>query len=445
MKHLPTDDPGMGAPRPEPPVAGAVPPQGAPHEAPHEPARPAAPPAGPRHSPLARVGLLCLTLLMLYASLFPIVGWTDNGISPWAFITAPKPRYITDFDLLTNVLGYCPFGALVVLSLHPRVSGARAALLALVAGVLLSGTVEALQTWLPNRIPSNIDLMTNALGALLGGVLIAPFSAAMIDRGMLRQLRISWFEPHASFAIILLLLWPFAQIFPQEHLLGMGGLVRHWLTDPESWPMQLLQGVYPDLLRLQEDVGLRPSDMQSQQMLESLVTACSWIGTGLFASVAMRRQAPVLRILAGVLLAALLVKALAAKLQFPADNAFNWLSEGGQFALLTGTLALVVLTRLPRWMRGVIAMTALLTLVVLTNVLPPNPYAWVSAEGWRLGRYVHFNGLAQWLGWLWPFLAFCYLAWRTEQFALERRRQRRARRRAQREAKAREAAAREAA
>ncbi len=65
---------------------------------------------------------MCFTLLVVYASLYPFTGWTDNGISPFAFLSAPKPRYITEFDLLTNVLGYCPFGALVVLALHPRIS-----------------------------------------------------------------------------------------------------------------------------------------------------------------------------------------------------------------------------------------------------------------------------------------------------------------------------------
>ena len=411
-----------GAPTPPPPQT--------------QTARAAVPLAEPRHSPLARVALLCVTLLMIYASLFPLAGWTNNGISPWAFLTAPKPRYITDFDLLTNGLGYCPFGALVVVSLYPRLAGARAALVAFVAGIVLSGTMEALQTWLPNRIPSNIDLITNALGALLGGTIVAPVAGTLVDRGTLRRLRGSWFEPHASFAIILLALWPFAQIFPQEHLFGMGGLVRQWLSDPDSWPMQMLQSLFPGLLQLQEQIGLRPDDMQRQQLLESLITGCAWVGTGLFASVAMRRQAPVLRILAALLIGALLVKALAAELQFPSANAFVWLSEGGRFALVTASLALVLLVRLPRWLRGVLAMAALLTLVILTNVLPSNPYAWVSDEGWRLGRFVHFNGLAQWLGWLWPFLAFCYLAWRLEQFGLERRRQRRARRRARQRAAA---------
>ncbi|CAG9184159.1 hypothetical protein LMG23992_05161 [Cupriavidus laharis] len=381
---------------------------------------------GPKHSPLARVGLVCFTLLVVYASLYPFSGWVDNGISPFAFLSAPKPRYITEFDLLTNVLGYCPLGALVVLALHPRVSGARATLIALAAGALLSGCMEALQTWLPSRISSNIDLITNALGALLGGAVVAPFTSALIDRGTLTQLRTAWFEPHASFAIILLLLWPFAQIFPQEHLFGMGGIVREWLTDPDSWPMQVLQMLVPNLPAWQESIGLRPDDMQSQQMLETLVTASSWLGTGLFASISMRRHAPMLRILAGLLATALLLKATVAELQFPDGNAFNWLSEGGRFALLTSSLALALLLYVPRWLRTVLAMAALITLVVLTNVLPSNPYAWISEQGWRMGRFVHFNSLAQWLGWLWPFLAFCYVMWRFEQVSLKRHERRKA-------------------
>ncbi|MFP3740620.1 teicoplanin resistance protein VanZ, partial [Burkholderia sp. SIMBA_019] len=86
------------------------------------------------------------------------------------------------------------------------------------------------------------------------------------------------------------------------------------------WPMEILQSYFPALLDWQNNVGLRPDDMQAQLMLETMVTACSWIGTGLFASLAMRRTAPMLRILAGLLAFALLLKATVAELQFADDN-----------------------------------------------------------------------------------------------------------------------------
>ena len=48
-----------------------------------------------------------------------------------------------------------------------------------------------------------------------------------------------------------------------------------------------------------------------------------------------------------------------------------------------------------------------------------------SAQAWRLGRFVHFNSLSQWIGWVWPFLGVGYLAWRAEHAQLQRRARRR--------------------
>src|SRR5512137_2866494 len=119
-----------------------------------------------RSSPLARGACAVYALLVLYSGLAPWSGWRDLGVGPLAYLTAPVPRHLTTFDLIVNVLGYVPLGALVVLALHPGTRGALAVLLALVGGLLLSGTIEALQTYLPSRVPSNIDLATNTLGAL---------------------------------------------------------------------------------------------------------------------------------------------------------------------------------------------------------------------------------------------------------------------------------------
>ncbi len=147
-----------------------------------------------RSSPLARGACAVYALLLLYSGLAPWRGWRDLGVAPLAYLTAPVPRYLTTFDLIVNVLGYLPLGALVVLALHPRVRGVVAVLLAVAAGALISGAIEALQTYLPSRVPSNIDLATNSLGALAGGLLAAPFASSLIDRGRLADLRLRWFE-----------------------------------------------------------------------------------------------------------------------------------------------------------------------------------------------------------------------------------------------------------
>ncbi len=65
-------------------------------------------------------------LLVAYASLYPLSGWRDVGLSPFAYLSAPWPRYATVFDIAVNVAGYLPFGFLAVMALHPRVGGVGA-------------------------------------------------------------------------------------------------------------------------------------------------------------------------------------------------------------------------------------------------------------------------------------------------------------------------------
>ncbi|WP_428852181.1 VanZ family protein [Imbroritus primus] len=398
-----------------------------PSQDPHRTVAPTAPLVR-QASPLSRVGLLCFVALVVYASLYPFSGWTDTGVSPLAYLRAPLPRYITNFDLITNVLGYAPLGALLVLSLHPRIRGVFAVLLAVLSGALLSGTLEAVQTWLPNRIPSNVDLGTNVLGTFVGALLMAPFASRLIDRGPLRTLRHTWFEPESSFAIALLFLWPFTQVAPQEYLFGLGGALRDWLLTPEPVLVDMLRGVYPDIVTLHERIQMRPEGLDQQELLEALLTASSWLGTALMASVAMRRGAPMLRILMGILAATLLIKAGASELQYPNEALWGWFSDGARLGLVCGSLLLVLALRLHRGARGLLAMVLLIGVIIMTNVLPPNPYSWASGQSWWLGRYIHFNGLSRWLGFIWPFLAACYLAWRLEQYGLQRRRIRAARR-----------------
>jgi hypothetical protein len=38
-----------------------------------------------------------------------------------------------------------------------------------------------------------------------------------------------------------------------------------------------------------------------------------------------------------------------------------------------------------------------------------DPYFAQTLQSWEQGRFIRFNGLAQWLGWLWPFAALVYV------------------------------------
>ena len=54
--------------------------------------------------------------LLVYASLYPFVDWRYQGITPWAFLANPIPRYWSGFDVAINILGYGPLGFLLTLS-----------------------------------------------------------------------------------------------------------------------------------------------------------------------------------------------------------------------------------------------------------------------------------------------------------------------------------------
>ncbi len=77
----------------------------------------------------------------------------------------PGQRWFVQ-DLLLNVLGFIPLGALIAWR-----RGAHGVVAALLWGLALSLLIELGQVWIDGRSSSAIDLFTNGSGALLGGIL----------------------------------------------------------------------------------------------------------------------------------------------------------------------------------------------------------------------------------------------------------------------------------
>lgn len=159
-----------------------------------------------RASPLARSTFAVYLLLVVYASLYPLTGWRDQGLSPFAFVTAPAPPFVTAFDVVSNVLGYVPYGFLCVLALHPRLQGWRALAVAAASGALLSFCLEALQSYLPTRFASNVDVLCNVGGGLAGAALAARLAPRLIGTGPLHRLRSAFFLPGTNADVGLVLL-----------------------------------------------------------------------------------------------------------------------------------------------------------------------------------------------------------------------------------------------
>ena len=126
---------------------------------------------------------LASACVVVYASLYPFSGWRDQGLWPLAFLGAPWPRYWTGFDLMVNLLGYSVLGFLLALSVLRGTDWRWPVSLASLAAALLSLSMEALQGYLPVRVPSQLDFILNAVGGWLGALL-----ALMLERlGVLQR------------------------------------------------------------------------------------------------------------------------------------------------------------------------------------------------------------------------------------------------------------------
>jgi hypothetical protein len=67
----------------------------------------------------------------------------------------------------------------------------------------------------------------------------------------------------------------------------------------------------------------------------------------------------------------------------------------------------------PQRLAAGLGLVVLSALVVLVAQAPTDPYFADSLQAWEQGRFVRFHGLAQWVGWLWPYAAMAWLLART--------------------------------
>lgn len=349
-----------------------------------------------------RVALAFYAMLVVYASCFPFSGWHDNGLLPWAYLGERLPHYWTGFDLAVNVIGYVPLGTLAVLAMYPLLRGAPAIGCASLAGILLAMLLEAVQSYLPSRVPSNLDLMTNAAGMLIGAVVGEALRSPVLEQSRLRQLRRAWFSEQASRGLIVVSLWPLAQIFPQPYLFGHGqllGTLSRWMSDWLETPVDLSQWLWSGL----------GSGIDHYFPAEVIVTACGMTGAVLTLLCQTRRHAPKGMLAIVLLAAALGVKTLAHAILFDPDDALGWLTPSAASGLLIGMVMLAGLSFAPAVAQRRAAIFALTLGLVVMNIMPANPYFMSTLQEWVQGRFLNFNGAAHFLSLTWPLFALWFL------------------------------------
>lgn len=356
----------------------------------------------PAASVFARVGLLVYAMLIVYGSWYPLSGWHDLGLMPWAFLFAPLPHYWTLFDAITNVIAYMPLGMLTVFSLYPSVRGARAVAAAFVAGTLLSGLMEAGQTFLPSRVSSNLDLITNGAGTLVGAMAGLLLRRIFLEQSRLLQLRTDWFTHEAGRGLMVIGLWPLAQIYPQGYLFGHGQflhLLSTWLSKWLPAPVDLSA-----LLRHGGELTV-----QEYWLAETIITACGMTGACLTMLCLLRKQAPKSALVFALVVFALIVKGLATALLFTPDSALAWLTPGAKGGLVIGTMMVYGLASARPVAQRRLAVVSLLATAFVVNFVPVNPYFEVTLQAWLQGKFLNFNGAAHMLAMAWPFFALWFL------------------------------------
>jgi VanZ family protein len=342
-----------------------------------------------RGSTLARILFLVYVLLVAYASLYPLAGWRDVGLSPFSYLAEPWPRYITAFDVVANVAGYFPFGFLATAVLYPRLRSVAAFAAAVAAAGALSLVLEAVQSYLPARFPVTVDVLCNVAGAALGAALGLRFTP-LIGGGPLSRWRGQMFVPGAGadFGLMLIGLWLFIQLNPATLLFGAGDL--------------------RDLLAPFEGPARRPEFFVS---IEAFTTAANLVAVALVLAALGAPGRPVRGLVLGAVLAALAVKTAAVAIVMRAENVFTWLTPGALIGLIIGIAIALAAVALPRTARLVLAAVLLMVATVLVNLAPPNPYFAASLKVWQQGHFLNFNGLTRLVSAAWPFIALGYLTY----------------------------------
>src|SRR5262249_26016561 len=152
---------------------------------------------------------------------------------------------------------------------------------------------EAVQMFLPSRIASNVDLITNGLGALIGAMAAPLFAPSRLFGRRLHAWRHRMFQGGmlADVGFVIACLWVLTQLHPTTQLLGPGAM-RAMFDLPayfEHTPQLVLTG-------------------------EAIVVFLNLVGLGLMVAALTRRPARPMLITAVVTGAGLVLKTVAAAL-----------------------------------------------------------------------------------------------------------------------------------
>ena len=362
--------------------------------------------ANTRHHSAAVPLALAYVALILYASLYPFEGWRwPPGQSAAALVSLPLSPYHDAFDITSNLLGYLPLGALLTIAARRGGAGALAALIfSMACAALLSYGCEVLQQFVPRRVPSREDFGMNVTGTLAGSALaLAAHALGLIDRW--HAVRQRWFEAESATALSLLALWPVGLLFPAPVPLGLGQVGER----ARELLVALLSDVPWTSTLYALLVAPAPAGAPLRPLTEAVVIALGLLAPCLVAFAVMQPGWRRAALAAGALALGMFGMSLSTLLNFGPGHALAWLSAATGPGLALGLLLSLLASPLPKRLAAGVGLMALTGLVFGVAQAPDNPYFAQSLQAWEQGRFVRFHGLAQWVGWLWPYAAMAWL------------------------------------
>jgi len=357
-----------------------------------EPAEPRSGGFSPHSVRLVWILALAYLLVIAYASLQPFRDWRAPPEEVLHFLFSAWPRYITLQDVAVNVAAYLPLGFLFSIACGARFGPARGAMAATLAAAMVSLAMEAAQMFLPARISSNVDLLANTVGALLGAMAAPLFAPTRILGGKLHAARHHLFRDgmKADAGLVIVALWLITQFHPTVQPFGTGGIRATF-----DLPAHL---VHTPSLALGG---------------EAVVVLLSLTGVGLMVCALMRDAARPLPVIATLIAAELLARIFTAVVFGIASTPLAWLTPGVTLGLLVGSALLYGAAHLPRLAQLIVAAGCIAAATAAINLAPVNPYHSVPSLLLTRGtsHFLSFSSIVRALSELWPLLAIGYLAW----------------------------------
>lgn len=337
-----------------------------------------------RSSDVIRLLWLAVTLAIVYLSLYPLEGWRLRQPSAFAYLGLGLPRYYTRADLVSNVAAYLVFGLLFQLAWFRRRRQLWPVLLTTLAGLAMSLVLESLQSYLPTRVPSILDVLSNTAGAVLGA-LIGVLVIIGLERRATRLPTAGalWYSQGPMLGWVLLVGWWLGQLAPQRVMFSGGSLLTSFA--PATAPM------LDWLTRRLGGPGLGEG-----------TSPAAWVGTpaigGVFETLAITATIALVGILVmdlvrtttgritwiGIALSmALVLRALSAPPATRESVMAVWLTPGAQAALVLSAAVLYLLAAFGRRTRLWLALALVPLAMMLTYFASIDPYYLATREAGR--------------------------------------------------------------